>query len=199
MDNINFSNWCELPTKFGKFKMYDANIDGLTLISFSELVNLEQSLLLRVHSSCSASEIFGSLDCDCSDQLNASMDLIAKNKNGVIIYLNQEGRGHGISKKIKAVRMMQEQSLDTVEAFEQLNLKQDIREYDSVVKLLKKLDISSVRLITNNPRKVDYLSDNDILVDKIISIEPIVRDENMDYLYSKNNKLDHQIQLSPKE
>jgi len=196
MTNNNVINWCELLTEFGKFRMYDTNNEAVKLVSFSALSELSTPTLLRVHSSCSASEIFGSLDCDCADQLKESMRIIAENKNGIIIYLDQEGRGQGLANKIKAVHLMQQKALDTVEAFDYLNLKHDIRNYDLVVDLLEKLKIDSVRLITNNPRKIKYLEDNNIKIIERIRTSPIVREENREYLYSKNAKLDHNILLS---
>jgi len=190
-----FTNWCELPTKFGKFRMYDTGMDGVSLISYSDFSQLINPVLLRVHSSCSASEVFGSLDCDCADQLQQSMKLIAKNKEGIIIYLEQEGRGHGLSNKIKAVSVMQKQNLDTAEAFDSLSLDYDVRSYDLAVKILNRLNVTSVRLISNNPRKAEYLENSHIDVQEMVKTPTIIRDENRDYLYSKNSKLNHQILL----
>ena len=85
--------------------------------------------MLRIHSSCIASEVFGALDCDCADQLEESMRMIAEHGSGIVIHLHQEGRGQGLSKKIEAISLMQKKQLDTVEAFDQLHLAHDIRDY----------------------------------------------------------------------
>lgn len=195
MSKTDFNNWCELPTKFGKFRMYDTHMEGIHLISYSDLSQLTSPVLLRVHSSCAASEVFGSLDCDCADQLHESMKLISENKSGMVIYLQQEGRGHGLSKKIRAVSLMQTQNLDTAEAFDSLSLEHDIRTYGTAVDILNALDVKSVRLISNNPRKASYLESNNIVVDAQVRVPTPIRVENKDYLHSKNNKLNHQILL----
>lgn len=190
----NFDNWCVLPTEIGDFRMYDTGINSLKLLSFGDLNHLNNRVLLRLHSSCIASEVFGALDCDCADQLKASMTLISKEKNGIIIYVNQEGRGQGLSNKIKAIHLMQSKGLDTVESFDCLGLKQDIRTYDDAVYLLKKIGINEVRLITNNLRKKDFLEKNGILVE-VVCLPAIVRKENNDYLKTKNKKLKHTINI----
>jgi GTP cyclohydrolase II len=123
------------------------------------------------------------------------MRLIANQTNGIIIYLHQEGRGQGLSNKIKAVHLMQQRKLDTVEAFDLLNLEHDAREYDLAVEILRNLHINTVKLITNNRLKSDYLKKSGIIVKEEIRLPSIVREQNKDYLHSKINKLDHQIQL----
>jgi len=148
--------------------------------------------LLRVHSSCRASEVFGALDCDCADQLMETMKRIASEGKGIIIYQQQEGRGHGLSIKIKAVRTMQLSQIDTVESFDRLGLKQDIRTYAEAISILKYLNISTVHLIANNPSKHHYLNDRGIKT-IIVNTNPNVRPENKDYLYSKNQKLGHML------
>ena len=121
----SFTTWCELPTKIGIFRMYDMQDEKFRLISFSDINNLCEAPLIRIHSSCMASEVFKALDCDCADQLESSMKLIAKEKEGIIFHLHQEGRGHGLSSKIKAVQLMQNKNIDTVEAFNELDFEHD--------------------------------------------------------------------------
>ena len=187
-------NWCTLPTSMGNFRMYDTGNEDVRLISMGDVNTLGERPLLRIHSSCLASEVFGANDCDCADQLRESMKLIAIEGKGIIIHLHQEGRGQGLSKKIRAVRLMESDDLDTVEAFEHLGLEQDIRNYDSVVAILKSLDIIAVRLISNNPRKRQFLQVNDIGVSSV-NTHPNIRPENEAYLHTKNQKLGHQIPL----
>jgi ribA/ribD-fused uncharacterized protein len=122
------------------------------------------------------------------------MKLIATEGRGLIVHLHQEGRGQGLSHKIQAIHRMQRDGLDTVEAFEALGLEQDIRSYDAAVSLLKNLDISSVRLISNNPRKDKYLRQSGIKV-TMVNTHPLVRPENADYLNTKNSKLGHRLPL----
>ncbi len=187
-------NWCELPTKEGNFRMYDAGDELVRVVSRGPLEDLGPSPLVRLHSSCLASEVFGAVDCDCADQLRESMKLMATEGQGLIIHLHQEGRGQGLAKKIKAVRLMQRDGLDTVEAFEALNLEQDIRRYDLAVELLQRLGIKEVRLISNNPRKRAFLEAHGLVVQSVRT-SPCVRPENAEYLQSKNAKLGHKLPL----
>ncbi|NQY54762.1 MAG: GTP cyclohydrolase II RibA [Campylobacteraceae bacterium] len=196
MNIASFTTWCELPTKIGIFRMYDMQDEKFRLISFSDINNLCEAPLIRIHSSCMASEVFKALDCDCADQLESSMKLIAKEKEGIIFHLHQEGRGHGLSSKIKAVQLMQNKNIDTVEAFNELDFEHDIRTYKKVTDLLSSLGITKVRVITNNPRKIKYLELNGIKVVEKVSLIPKIRAENRDYLYSKNEKLSHSLVLS---
>jgi len=181
----------------GNFRMYDMGDENVRVITMGDLLHLGENPLLRIHSSCLASEVFGAQDCDCADQLRESMKRIATEGYGLIIHLHQEGRGQGLSKKICAVRLMESDSLDTVEAFEQLGLEQDVRTYETVVKLLKSLEICAVRLISNNPRKRRFLEKSDIQVTNI-NTHPNIRVENEAYLHTKNNKLGHLLPLEKK-
>lgn len=187
-------NWCALPTPMGDFRMYDSGDEAIRVICLGDLREQGTEPLLRMHSSCLASEVFGAVDCDCADQLREAMKLIATEGRGLIVHLHQEGRGQGLSQKIKAVRAMQRDNLDTVEAFEALGLEQDIRTYEPVVRLLRQLEISSVRLISNNPRKISYLTRHHISV-AMVNTHPNIRPENDGYLKTKRAKLGHQLPL----
>jgi len=191
----SFENWCELPTQFGLFRMYDTGQSGVRIVANGDIRMLPVPIIVRVHSSCTASELFSSLDCDCTDQLRQSIQFIADVGHGIIIYLRQEGRGHGISKKIEATRLMQTQQFDTVEAFDDLDLEHDPRQYPQVIEILKTLNITEIQLITNNLRKIQYLSEAGITVTKRISLKPIIRKENRNYLLSKKMRLGHKIDL----
>lgn len=187
-------NWCALPTLIGEFRMYDTGDEGVRVICMGDLHHQGDEPLLRIHSSCLASEVFGAVDCDCADQLSEAMKLIALEGCGLIVHLHQEGRGQGLSQKIRAVRKMQEDGLDTVEAFQALGLEQDVRRYDEVLQLLENLGLSSVRLISNNPRKARFLEQRGVRV-KIINTHPRMRRENASYLKTKKSKLGHLFEL----
>ena len=187
-------DYCLLPTTLGKFRMYDTGDEHIRLISFGDIYQQGENPLVRIHSSCMASEIFGATDCDCADQLHESMKLMATERSGIIIHLHQEGRGQGLSNKIKAVFNMQNKNVDTVEAFEELGLEQDVRNYESAIKLLKNIGVKKVRLISNNHRKSEALLDARISVETI-NTHPVLRPENTDYLYSKNEKMGHSLPL----
>jgi GTP cyclohydrolase II len=191
---VNLTNWCYLPTPMGNFRMYDSGNEDIRIITFGDIFSFKDGDILRIHSSCIASEVFGSKDCDCADQLKEAMKLIAHEKSGLIIHLNQEGRGQGLTNKIKAVNLMQHIGVDTFDAFEQLNFEQDIRTYVPAVKILKHLGINSIRLISNNPRKAAFLERNGLSV-LPLKTHPNIRPENKDYLLTKNHKLGHTLPL----
>ena len=195
---VNLENWCILPTPMGDFRMYDTGDEELRVVCFGDLSEQGGKPLLRLHSSCLASEVFGAQDCDCADQLRESMRRIARNRRGIVIHLHQEGRGQGLSKKIEAVKAMQERGLDTVEAFEALGLKQDTRRYTKAIEVLEYLGIKAVRLISNNPAKRRFLKEHGLKVD-MVNTHPKIRPENEDYLRAKKAKLDHRLLFDFKE
>lgn len=188
------TTWCILPTPLGNFRMYDSGDEQVRVICLGELEAQGPDPLVRIHSSCLASEVFGAVDCDCADQLREAMKLIATEGRGLLIHLHQEGRGQGLARKIEAVDRMQRSGLDTFEAFVSLGLEQDIRSYEAPVKLLQALGLSAVRLISNNPRKVAFLRERGIEV-TVVNTHPTVRPENAEYLVTKNLKLGHQLPL----
>jgi len=174
--------------------MYDTGDESVRLLCFGDIKDLGSHPLLRIHSSCLASEVFGALDCDCADQLRESIKLIASEGRGLIIHLHQEGRGQGLSSKIKAIQKMQQERLSTVEAFDALGLDQDARTYEKALTILHELEVRSVRLITNNPRKVSYLESHGIHVE-MVNTHPRIRAENAEYLRTKKTKLGHLLPL----
>ncbi|MDX1279585.1 GTP cyclohydrolase II RibA [Shewanella colwelliana] len=190
----SMNNWCDLPTPMGTFRMYDSGDEGIRIISYGDIYSLTEGSLLRMHSSCLASEVFGATDCDCADQLREAMKLMAHEQGGLIVHLHQEGRGQGLARKIEAVHLMQYQDLDTYEAFEKLKYEQDIRTYFPVVELLKHLDVAHVRLLSNNPRKIEFLQENGLKV-TTLNTHPNIRPENAEYLETKNDKLGHTLPL----
>ncbi len=187
-------NWCPLPTPEGEFRMYDTGDESVRIVSFGDLYDQGAQPLLRMHSSCVASEVFGAIDCDCADQLRESMKRIARERRGLIVHLHQEGRGQGLSNKIRAVHAMHRDRIDTVEAFEALGLEQDVRSYEPVVRLLRHLKLDRVRLISNNPAKVRFLQNRGVDVE-MVNTRPNVRKENAEYLRTKKSKLGHHLKL----
>jgi GTP cyclohydrolase II len=188
------NQWCDLPTSMGIFRMYNSGNEEIRIISYGDIWSLGDRPLLRMHSSCLASEVFGATDCDCADQLREAMKLIAHEGSGVIVHLNQEGRGQGLARKIEAVHLMQYDNLDTFEAFAVLGYEQDTRNYTPVVELLNLLGVTSIRLISNNPRKRKFLQGNSFKVE-LVNTHPNVRLENAEYLVTKNEKLGHSLPL----
>jgi len=195
---LAFDNWCTLPTPMGDFRMYDTGYEDLRVVCLGDLREQGERPLLRLHSSCLASEIFGAGDCDCADQLRESMKRLATEGGGIILHMHQEGRGHGLSLKIQAVAEMQRRGLDTVEAFNTLGLEQDVRGYDEAVRVLRLIGIESVRLISNNPRKMRYLETHGIRVE-MVNTHPTIRPENVRYLATKKAKLGHRLPLEVNE
>ena len=186
----------QLPTKFGNFtiKVFK-NSDSLVehyVLQTNEVGDVTP--MVRIHSECATGDIFGSLRCDCQDQLHDSLALITQNKNGAVIYLkNQEGRGIGISNKIKAYHL-QEQGLNTYEANEELGLPLDARTYDDAISILKILGYTSITLITNNPAKEEAVKAAGIVF-TTHHISAAVNAHNKAYIDAKINIGQHHIKL----
>lgn len=189
-----YKNYCELPTPHGTFRMYDTDNEFLRVVTVGDINKLGSRPIVRLHSSCMASEIFEALDCDCANQLREAMKVMAHEGSGIIFHLHQEGRGHGLSKKIQAVYKMQKEAIDTAESFQAMGLEQDVRDYTSAIKVLKKMAIKQVRLVSNNPLKRFALEQAGIAVEAV-NTHPQIRPENASYLQSKNDKLGHDLPL----
>jgi len=181
-----------LPTEFGIFQMniYKSE-DGREHIVLIK-GTLADAMLVRLHSSCVTGEIFSSLKCDCGKQLELSMRKIQKNGSGIIIYLNQEGRGIGLTNKIKAYAL-QEKGYDTVEANELLGLPIDARDYKIAADILTNLGVKQLSLLTNNPDKEQQLHKYGIEVVERIPLETIPNETNKNYLKTKKLKMSHQL------
>ena len=190
---IAFEEEINLPTDIGDFRvrMYRSLNDGkhhLALIRGQPWT--QKNPLVRVHSECLTGDAFGSLRCDCGSQLRKALELIAAENNGVLLYLRQEGRGIGLSQKIRAYAL-QESGLDTVEANEQLGFEADLRDYSIAAQILNELNVRHVRLITNNPKKVSGLADYGIKISARIPLVMRSTAHNKRYLQTKKTKMGH--------
>lgn len=181
-----------LPTKYGDFTAitYIEKLTGREHIALVKGDINETSPLVRIHSECLTGDVFGSCRCDCGPQLQAALAQIEAAGNGIIVYMRQEGRGIGLVNKMKAYKL-QEQGYDTVEANAQLGFEDDLREYFISAQILTDLGCSRIQLLTNNPRKIEGLSEHGITVENRIPIELPVVDGNRFYMETKKTKLGH--------
>ncbi len=185
----------KLPTAHGNFKvnLYRSLVDNkehLALIKGK--IDPEKPVLVRMHSECLTGDVFHSLRCDCHDQLNTSLDLIAHEDVGVIVYMRQEGRGIGLSNKIKAYKL-QDEGKDTVEANEALGFKPDLRDYGIGAQILLDIGIRKIKLLTNNPKKVIGLKGYGLEIVERVPIEIPPNEINAKYLKTKRDKMGHLI------
>ncbi len=184
-----------LPTRYGTFKIiiYSNEVDNKEHVALVKGdVNGKENVLVRVHSECLTGDVFGSMKCDCGDQLHTAMQMIEKEGLGVVLYMRQEGRGIGLTNKIKAYHL-QEQGYDTVEANEKLGFPDDLRDYGIGAQILADLGLTSIRLITNNPRKIVGLQGYGLKVVDRVPIEICPNEINKDYLRTKKLKLGHYL------
>lgn len=185
-----------LPSEYGTYK----------LIVYRDLTNEQihvalvmgeiqaQDVLVRVHSECLTGDVFASLRCDCGRQLKKAMQLIDKEKKGVVVYMNQEGRGIGLADKIRAYSL-QDKGMDTVEANEALGYQPDLRDYGIGAQILSDLGIKNIRLMTNNPRKIVGLEGYGLKVIERVPLEIEPNPANYNYLKTKKEKLGHELKI----
>ena len=185
----------DLPTVFGAFRIYayESQLDNQTHVA---LVRGEigdgKDVLVRVHSRCLTGDVFHSARCDCGPQLDTAMQRVAKEGRGILLYLNQEGRGIGLVNKIRAYEL-QDQGLDTVEANERLGFKADQRDYGIGAQILSDLGVKTMRLLTNNPRKFVGLQGYGLAVSEAVPLEIPASDHTRRYLKTKKDKLGHKL------
>jgi 3,4-dihydroxy 2-butanone 4-phosphate synthase/GTP cyclohydrolase II len=185
------------PSKYGSFKViaFENNKDGKDhiVVVKGDVVGGE-NVLTRVHSSCVTGDVLGSLRCDCGDQLKKALGIIEKEGRGVLLYMQQEGRGIGLTNKIKAY-MYQDRGVDTYDANLLLGFPPDPRQYELAAAMLKKFEISSIRLLTNNPRKIHDLEQFGVTITERIPIEIPPSNFNRYYLETKKSKFGHLLSL----
>jgi len=182
-----------LPTPFGEWKAmaFVNDIDDYEHLALVKgEIDPEKDVMVRVHSGCLTGDVFGSYRCDCGEQLETAMSMIQKEGLGVILYLQQEGRGIGLANKLKAYAL-QDQGFDTVEANEELGFAADLRDYGVGAQILVAIGVRKMRLLTNNPKKIIGLEGYGLQVTGRVPIECIPRPENIRYLSTKCHKLGH--------
>ena len=195
---VHRSAEAKLPTKYGDFDIISYSVDFEDLepvvIRMGDLSNSDRAPLVRMHSSCFTGDVLTSLRCDCGDQLNMALEMISNNGCGAVVYLPQEGRGIGLAEKIKAYSL-QDHGLDTVEANHALGHKADMRDYGVGLQILKDLGLTRLRLLTNNPKKIEAFNLRGYDV-QVVDQVPIVCDpneHNEKYLETKRDKMGHRL------
>lgn len=184
-----------LPTKYGEFLiyMYRSESDSKEHIALVKGdIKPDVPVLVRVHSECLTGDVFGSLRCDCNEQLVSALKMVEKAGVGVVIYMRQEGRGIGLVNKLKAYSL-QDEGLDTVEANEKLGFRADLRDYGIGAQILRDLGVGKMKLLTNNPRKVVGLHGYGLEIVERVSLEMDANEINERYLQTKRDKLGHLI------
>jgi len=188
-----------IPTEFGgdfRIVAYENDIDHLTHIALIKgEIDPDKPVMVRVHSECMTGDIFGSMRCDCGDQLHQAMTMVANEGSGVILYLRQEGRGIGLVNKLKAYELQRLQGLDTVEANRKLGFKDDLRDYGLGAQILVDLGVRRMRLLTNNPKKMVGLEGYGLSVVEQVPIEVAPNAHNIGYLECKKLKMGHTMEL----
>ena len=186
------------PSKYGSFKVvaFENNKDGKDhiMVIKGNVIGAE-NVLTRIHSSCVTGDVLGSLRCDCGDQLKKALQMIEEKRQGVLLYMQQEGRGIGLTNKIKAY-MYQDRGIDTYDANILLGFPPDPRQYELAAAMLKKFNISNIRLLTNNPQKIRDLEQFGVKIKERIPIEIPPNNFNRFYLETKKEKFGHLLSMN---
>jgi 3,4-dihydroxy 2-butanone 4-phosphate synthase/GTP cyclohydrolase II len=188
-----------IPTAHGEFRLcyYSNTVDQKEHLAFvhGDVAGAEQ-VLVRIHSECFTGDVLGSRRCDCGEQLDRSLHLIARQGQGVLIYLRQEGRGIGLLQKLRAYNL-QDQGYDTVDANLLLGHGADERDYSLAARILEDLNVRTVSLLTNNPAKISALQAEGVSVTERHPLEVAANADNRDYLQTKVRRMEHLMQLKP--
>jgi 3,4-dihydroxy 2-butanone 4-phosphate synthase/GTP cyclohydrolase II len=169
------------------------HVDHIALLKGE--IDPSEAVLVRVHSECLTGDTFGSLRCDCGEQLNAALKMIESEGVGVLLYMRQEGRGIGLKNKIKAYGLQDSEGLDTVEANERLGFPADLRDYGVGAQILNDLGVHKMRMITNNPGKRAGIEGYGISIVERVPLEIVPNEKNLEYLRTKKEKLGHVLHL----
>jgi 3,4-dihydroxy 2-butanone 4-phosphate synthase / GTP cyclohydrolase II len=191
----------KLPTENGEFEihLYRSTTDNKEHVALVKgEIRPDVPLLVRVHSECLTGDIFGSLRCDCNEQLHAALSMVEREGTGIVLYMRQEGRGIGLLNKLRAYRL-QDEGLDTVEANEKLGFRPDLRDYGIGAQILRDLGVRKMKLLTNNPKKVIGLNGYGLEIVERISLEMPANTVNERYLRTKRDKLGHLITVERKK
>ncbi|MCB1060695.1 MAG: GTP cyclohydrolase II [Calditrichaeota bacterium] len=186
-----------LPTRFGEFKIlaFSPTPDGKEHIAMVRgNVKGGDSVPLRIHSECLTGDVMGSYRCDCRDQLEAALRYMGEQEQGIVLYMRQEGRGIGLANKLRSY-VLQEQGLDTVDANHALGFEDDERDYRVAAEMLKAMGVKSVKLFTNNPKKIAGLEENGIAVTERVPHQLPANRHNHFYLQTKASKSGHLLEL----
>ena len=187
-----------LPTVFGgdfKFIVYENDVDSMKHVALVKgEIGPEDAVLVRVHSECMTGDVFGSMRCDCGDQLHTAMEMINEEGKGVIVYMHQEGRGIGLVNKVRAYEL-QEHGRDTVEANIELGFEEDLRDYGIGAQILVDLGVRKIRLLTNNPKKIVGLEGYGMTIIGRVPIEIKPNEVNLRYLRTKKEKMGHILKV----
>ncbi len=192
-DNILLGNEARLPTRYASFRIHAfvcpfSGEEHVALVRGR--VARKEDVLVRLHSECLTGDVFGSSRCDCGEQLDAALKRIAKSRDGILLYLAQEGRGIGIANKIAAYHL-QDHGLDTVAANRVLGFPADLRSYKCAACILRVLGVRSIRLMTNNPAKIEELEAYGVRVTERIPLEVPAKPANVRYMRTKKEKMRH--------
>jgi 3,4-dihydroxy 2-butanone 4-phosphate synthase/GTP cyclohydrolase II len=187
-----------IPTSWGEFKLHlysnSRDSEEHLALTMGEIQN-KADVLVRVHSECFTGDVLGSQRCDCGQQLDSSLEMIAREGQGVLIYLRQEGRGIGLLDKLHSYNL-QDDGYDTVDANLVLGHQADERDYVMAACILEDLNVRSLRLLTNNPSKIQELREMGIKITDRIPLNVTITSENAQYLHTKAHRMNHQINLS---